>query len=149
RLDLVVLVDRPAQDAVRWRFGFFGEVEYVRVVRGHANPFISRRCRAMARLRRNDIIHKRHRANLDLACSRKERLTLVWPSSRSKSQISSNVVASLDRGGENSLNSSRTRRSGCHSTISSTWLDPSQLVTRIRVPITPGVSTSNAAVLMP
>ena len=32
--------------------------------------------------------------------------------------------------------------SGCHSTISSTWLDPSVFVTRMREPTTPGVRTS-------
>ncbi len=38
-LDLVILEDRAAQDAVRWRIGFFGQIEDVRVG-GHGDfPF--------------------------------------------------------------------------------------------------------------
>jgi len=74
----------------------------------------------MARFRKNQIIQSTGRVTADLACNSNERATRVPLSSRTNAHLSMKLVAKRDSGGEKSFMSSRRRRSGCHSTISST-----------------------------
>src|SRR5262249_11526198 len=64
---------------------------------------ISRRCRAIALLRKKEIPHSSNRATADLACSRKERVTWVPLAVRLNFHVSSNSVANRESGAENSF----------------------------------------------
>src|ERR1700733_12728967 len=86
---------------------------------------ICRRLRAMARLRKSEITHSNGRVNADLACNWNKRVTRVLSPTLWNSHVSSKCVARGERGAEKSCMRVFKRRSGCHSKIPWTGLDPS------------------------